>query len=89
VIQASYAPLVKVYEKPQKAQRAMISQGAEANATSIHARPVPMNPMISERRRPYMSATTPVGISNRKTAASIAVPISTSCSGERWRSLTR
>ena len=38
---------------------------------------------MSDKRRLYVSATTPVGTSNRKTAASIAVPISTSCSGER------
>ena len=45
--------------------------------------------MISDSRRLYVSATTPVGTSKRNTAASIAVPISTSWSGERSRSLTR
>ena len=42
-----------------------------------------------EARRLYVSATTPVGISNVKTAASITVPISTSCSGDMCRSRTR
>jgi hypothetical protein len=36
-----------------------------------------------------VSATRPVGISLKKTAASIAVPISTSWSGERCSTLTR
>ena len=43
---------------------------------------------MSERRRLYVSATTPVGISKRKTAASIACPSGSSCSGERWSSRT-
>ena len=89
MIHASYAPLVNVYERPQNAHRAMISQGAETRPTAIQATPIPMKPMISESLRPYMSATTPVGISKRKTAASIAVPISTSSSGERSSSETR
>jgi hypothetical protein len=67
----------------------MISHGAETTPTSSHAVPVPTKPMISESLRPYVSATTPVGTSNRKTVASIAVPISTSWSGERSSSLTR
>jgi hypothetical protein len=37
--------------------------------------------MITDHRRDHRSATIPVGISNRNTAASITVPTSTS-----WRS---
>ena len=37
--------------------------------------------MMTESRLPYVSATTPVGISKRKYASSSAVPASTSSSG--------
>ena len=40
-IQASSAPLVNVYESPQRPQRAMISHGAETMPTSIQVTPMP------------------------------------------------
>ncbi len=44
---------------------------------------------ITDARRLYVSATTPVGISVMKIVASITVPINTSCSGDMCRSRTR
>ena len=41
VIQACSAPLVNVYERPQSAQSAMISQGAETSPTAAQATPMP------------------------------------------------
>ena len=41
LIQASSAPLVNVYARPQSAQSAMIAAGAETSATAIQAMPIP------------------------------------------------
>jgi hypothetical protein len=49
---------------------------------------MPIKPMIGERRRLNMSATTPVTPEDED-AASIAVPINTSWRGERSSSETR
>jgi hypothetical protein len=46
-------------------------------------------PMMIERRRPAVSATTPVGISNTRMLASMIVPRRTSWSGPRWATLMR
>ena len=41
VIQAWYAPLVNVYEMPQKAHSTITAHGSETTATSAHAVPIP------------------------------------------------
>ena len=43
--------------------------------------PTSSTPMITERRRPYRSATTPVGTSNSSLVTSTTVPSMTSASG--------
>src|SRR5690242_21630073 len=50
-IQASYAPLVNVYESPQTAQSAITIQGADETPTPTTAAPMPRKPTISDRRR--------------------------------------
>ena len=89
MIQAWYAPLVKVYDTPQSPHSTITTTGELTTPTRTQAVPIPTKPMTRESRRLYVSATTPVGTSDRKTAPSIAVPISTSCNGVRFRSLTR
>ena len=80
---------MNVYDKPQKPQSTMIAKGAENTPTSIHATPMPRYPTISDNLRLYVSATTPVGTSKTKIAASIAVPMRTSWSGEKCNVRTR
>jgi hypothetical protein len=53
------------------------------------APPIPMTPMMNDSRLLYASATTPVGTSETKIVASIAVPIRISSSGEKSRTRTR
>ena len=80
---------MNVYDRPQPAHSAMTSHGAEVSPTAAIAAPMPMSPMMSDRRRLYVSATTPVGTSQTKMVASIAVPIKISCNGDSSRMRTR
>ena len=74
--------------RPESAEAT--SSVSKFGATAINANEPPCRnqPTISEVRREYVSATTPVGISKRKAVTSITVPISTSWSGERPMSET-
>jgi hypothetical protein len=66
---------VNVYEKPQSAQSAITSHGSDESPTAMTAPPIPITPMMNDSRLLYVSATTPVGTSETKIVASIAVPI--------------
>lgn len=63
--QASSAPLLNVQPKPSRAEAAKISQTLEA-AVPITATPITTCASTTETRRPYVSATIPVGTSKRK-----------------------
>src|SRR5262245_24341607 len=89
VSQASDATLVHVYERPQNAQDTIATQGADEIPTPTTAAPIPITPTMNDNRRLYVSATTPVGTSDTKIVASIAVPIRISCSGVNSSTRTR
>ena len=89
VIHAWNAPLMNVYPKPQKPQAAIATVGSFVTPTITIASPWSTKLRMIDARRLYVSASTPVGISDTKTVASITVPIRISCSGDMCRSLTR
>ncbi len=89
VIQASSAPLLNVQVKPMNAAAASTSQTPLAKPVATKPRPRPATPAMIESRRPYVSATMPVGISNAKYATSSAVPASTSSKGLKPSSRTK
>ena len=78
VIQASSAPLVNVYESPRAPRARSRARARRRRRPAARSSPSRGSRSTSESRRPYVSATTPVGISKRNTAASIAVPMRTS-----------
>ena len=59
----------------------MIGHGAPKAPKRITATPITAVPITIERRREYVSATTPVGTSKTKIETSMNVPTSTSWSG--------
>ena len=89
VIQASNAPLVNVYDSPQKPQSAIAIHAVVVSPTKTTAVPIPSTPTMYDRRRLYVSATMPVGTSQTKTVASMTVPIRISWSGDSRSTLTR
>jgi hypothetical protein len=81
VIHACSAPLWNVQPMPQIAQPSRTTGTDATDAATRRPTPNTNQPMMIDSRRLYVSATTPVGTSNRKTATSITVPTSTSSSG--------
>ncbi|MFN8450979.1 MAG: hypothetical protein U0521_20965 [Anaerolineae bacterium] len=82
-IHASVAPLMKVAPMPATTSASRIAPNCGISPSTSSATPVNATPTITESRRLYTSATTPVGISNRKIVPSNAVPIRTICSASR------
>ena len=74
--------------RPESAEATRITSKDGATPISTNEPACRNQPTISEVRREYVSATTPVGISNTKAVTSITVPISTSWSGEKPKSET-
>src|SRR5262249_10227166 len=51
VSQASNAPLLNVYERPQNAQNTITTQGADERPTPMTAAPIPITPTMNDNRR--------------------------------------
>ena len=74
---------MNVYPIPHMAWAASTAANSGIAPSSANPEPMSKQPVMTDRRRPKVSANTPVGTSKTKTATSSAVPSNTSRNGSR------